>query len=136
MGVGGTKTSYPERAYYPSGPRLDGKRSSDEYSPPSSPPVQKLPNPDPNNYKVIQAEQIGTHLVLKINYPDCTNFEGNKILVFRDMTAIDLLNQKLIDPHFFNHTKYKSPIARFVPTNEGWSMAVSFAKMLEQGKLK
>ncbi len=90
----------------------------------------KLPNPDPTNYKVVKAEQVGTFLVLKINYPDCTNYEGNKILVFRGLTPIDLLNQRVIDPHFFEDKKVASPIARFVPTDEGWKMAVNFADMM------
>lgn len=92
-------------------------------------------NPDPSNYKVVKAENVGTYLILKINYPDCTNYEGNKILVFENLTPIDLLNQKLIDPHFFEAKEYKSPIARFVPTDRGWSMAVRFAKMMNEQSL-
>jgi hypothetical protein len=61
-----------------------------------------------------------------MQYPDCTNYEGNKILVFRGVTLIDLVNQRQIDPHFFKDAKVKSPIARFEPTPQGWTMAQVF----------
>jgi len=83
-------------------------------------------NPDPNNYKVVKAKELAGHLILQLNYPDCTNYEGNKILVFKGITLIDLINQRKIDPHFFKHSQYKSPIARFEPTDMGWIMAETF----------
>lgn len=103
------------------------------YSPPPPPPpakAAKLPNPDPDNYKVVKAEQVGEFLLLKIHYPDCTNYEGNKILVFKGVTPLDLLNQRSIDPHFFQNKTVKSPVARFVPTDEGWAMARTFAEAM------
>lgn len=126
MGVGPNYQKKNERRSWSSSglPKV----SSDNYSYNSTSITRKLPNPDPNNYQIIQAEEIGNFLVLRIKYPDCTNYEGTKILVFKDVKAIDLLKQKLIDPHFFEDKKYKSPVARFVPTNEGWQMAIDFAK--------
>jgi hypothetical protein len=88
----------------------------------------KLSNPDPENFKIVDAAQIGDFLILKINYPDCTNFEGNKILVFKSVSPLDLLKQQVIDPHFMDSDRIKSPIARFTPTPEGWNMAVRFAQ--------
>jgi hypothetical protein len=125
------------RASYPSGAWLDedgrlAKSPNEDYQ------VASKPNslmPDPSNYKIVQAKQVGNYLVLKIKYPNCTNHEGNKILVFKDLTPIDLLNQKLIDPHFFEERGFKSPIARFVPTKEGWDMALAFSSMMNKGKL-
>lgn len=84
-------------------------------------------NPDPKNYKIVKAEEHGTYLIVQIKYPDCKNYEGNKILVFKNLTLIDLVNQKEIDPHFFQDPKIASPVARFVPTDEGWGMAVMLA---------
>ena len=86
-------------------------------------------NPDPKNYKVIKLYASGGHVVAKISYPDCTNYEGVKILVFRTDVA-KLLSQKQIDPHFHEDDRYLSPVARFVPTEEGWAMAVSLADSL------
>jgi hypothetical protein len=121
MGVNGY---YTRRTYYPSGPLID---SGGSYSAPSCPTPPKLPNPDPANYKIIKSEQRGRFLVLMIHYPDCTNYEGKKILVFRDVTPLDLLNQKIIDPHFFKSSNVKSPVARFEPTDDGWGMALRFS---------
>lgn len=78
-------------------------------------------NPQPNNYKIVKAEEVGDYLVIKINYPNCTNFEGNKILVFK-ATLLEIVN----------HKDYKSPVARFVPTDDGWKMAVDLVTYLEK----
>lgn len=90
-------------------------------------------NPDSNNWKIIKASEgdLGRYLILLIQYPDCTNYEGKKILVYENVKLIDLVNQKLIDPHFFpKNNKFKSPIARFEPTDRGWKMAEKFVKTL------
>lgn len=88
---------------------------------------RKLPNPNPNRYKIIKSLSLtnkkDNYLILSINYPDCTNYEGNKILVFKNTSMKQLSIQKLIDPHFSNNNKYISPIARFRPDTEGWNMA-------------
>ena len=86
-----------------------------------------LPNPNPRNFEVTRVVAIDRFLVLKVKYPDSTNYEGNKILVFRDTKLAELMAQGSIDPHFCNNSKFKSPIARFVPTQAGWEMATLFA---------
>jgi anaerobic ribonucleoside-triphosphate reductase len=92
-------------------------------------PVQ-VPNPDPNNFKVLDIYDDG-YIALLINYPDCTNYEGNKILVFDNTIKIkDIINLKSIDPHFCDGG-HISPIARFEPTKRGWSMAIEFIKHLK-----
>lgn len=83
-------------------------------------------NPDPNNYKLVRAEEAGEYLLLQISYPNCANYEGNKVLVYKGINLIGLVNQKTIDPHFSNNKQFASPIARFVPTEEGWKMAQVF----------
>jgi hypothetical protein len=125
-----------------SGPWLDShgnpaRSPNADYGASSSPPppapaqAPKLPNPDPYNYSVLEAEQVGQYLVLKVKYPDCTNFEGTKVMVYRGVTPLDLLKQKFLDPHFFESKKVAAPVARFVPTAEGWTMALRFARMME-----
>ena len=86
----------------------------------------KLPNPDPTRWSILDSMQFGNYCVLKIHYPDCTNYEGVKILVFRSTLAA-IKAQKAIDPHF-GETKMLYPIARFQPTSEGWEDAVEYAK--------
>lgn len=137
MGVGpklGSSSSLPRRAYYPSGPWVDGVRPAESVA--TAEPKKKepkLPNPDPTNYKIVKAKEIGNFLIVMLHYPDCTNYEGKKILLFQGVTLIDLVNQKLIDPHFFKDKKYASPIARFVPDDKGWDMAETLAKILTTG---
>jgi len=87
-------------------------------------------NPDPNNYTIKKTEQIREYLIVFINYPNCFNYEGNKILVYKHTRINYLINQKSIDPHFSNNKKYISPIARFEPTNDGWLMAVKLCNVL------
>ena len=92
----------------------------------------KLPNPDPSNFKIIKSLVGGDllssrkFLILKVNYPDCKNYEGNKILVYENVTLEELLKQKTLDPHFSNSKEFYSPIARFEPTRKGWEMARTF----------
>lgn len=95
--------------------------------------VKKDPNPNPSNWKLLKVEEVNGFLIVHLNYPDCTNYEGNKILVFKNLTLVDLVNQRLIDPHFFKDSKYKSPIARFEPTAEGWAMAKVFVAAWHKG---
>lgn len=100
--------------------------------------IDKNPNPDPKNWKIMQFKHFGYNgdfLVVKIHYPDCTNYEGNKILLYENTTITQLKGQKYIDPHF-SMSAYKSPIARFIPTERGWNMAVSLATALSNLKNK
>jgi len=91
----------------------------------------KIPMPDPKNYKILKAEQINKFLVLVIKYPNCTNYEGDKILVYEDVTINELTERSKkygLDPHFFDDKKYLTPIARFEPTDKGWEYAIRFCK--------
>jgi hypothetical protein len=85
-----------------------------------------LPNPDPANFRIVRVEVIGRFLVAGIHYPNCTNFEGSKILVFENMTEAQLRALTSIDPHFSERSF--SPIARFSPTKKGWGYAELFCK--------
>ena len=95
--------------------------------------VEKVlnPNPNPHNFKVQQTLQLGKLTIAQVVYPDCTNYEGNKILVF-ELTAEQVRDMKVIDPHFSRIAPHLSPIARFVPTERGWEMALNFAKIVHQ----
>jgi len=86
--------------------------------------------PRANNYSIIKTFEINNHCVLEIQYKNCTNYEGRKILVFRNIDLIELLkrNNNLIDPHFSDNINYVSPVARFEPTPEGLDMALQFAR--------
>jgi len=89
-----------------------------------------LPNPNPNNYNVVRYLEINNYLLIQIKYLDCTNYEGNKILLYKDCKFLDLMKQKSIDPHFTNNKKYFSPVARFRPTDEDWDNAIKYINIL------
>ncbi len=91
----------------------------------------KNPNPNPYKFKIVEWIQIGQYLTVKINYPDCTNYEGNKILVYDGIDIDDLRKYDAIDPHFSVNKKFKSPIARFEPTDQGWIYALKFCSYLQ-----
>lgn len=91
---------------------------------------RSLPNPDPSNYSIIRSKQINNFLVIEIQYHDCINYEGRKILLYRtDLN--NLLKQKNIDPHFSDNKKYLSPIARFEPIEEGWENAIKLTNLIK-----
>lgn len=105
-------------------------RSRSTYERCDKPSKQTNPrNPDPHKYEIIDSISINNFLIVIIKYPNCTNYEGKKILVYRNCTIEQLKNQaEGIDPHFCRKKYPKSPIARFEPTKEGAKMAVFFVQ--------
>jgi len=88
------------------------------------------PNPDPKKFKIVDNCSIGDFLILEVQYPDCTNYEGRKLLVYEASSEFVLLEQNkgTLDPHFSNNPDFYSPIARFEPTPRGWKMAKCFVR--------
>ena len=88
--------------------------------------------PDPSKFTIDAVKQVGDHLVLRVIYHEATNYEGKKVLVFKDCTHMELVkrNKGVIDPHFSKNNNYISPFARFEPTNEGWLTAIRLCKTL------
>lgn len=91
-----------------------------------------LPNPDPKRFSITKSLHIGKFLIIMVNYTDCTNYEGNKVLMYENVELRDLLKQGSIDPHFSNNNQKISPVARFVPTQTGWDMAQILANTCER----
>lgn len=85
------------------------------------------PDPDPRNFKILSSAKVGKLVIAVIEYPDCENYEGKKILVFEKMTEKRLHKMKVIDPHFCKTNK-SSPVARFEPTPRGAKMAWEFCE--------
>lgn len=87
---------------------------------------KKLLDGDPNPYEfeILKSQQIGKYTIVEILYPNCKNYEGKKILVYQDSSIQKICSINKIDPHFLENQL--SPIARFLPTKEGWEMAVGF----------
>lgn len=92
--------------------------------------------PDNTKYEIVDVEQVGPHLVLKVVYPNCVrcSFEGNKVMVFLNMTAAQALKWKVIDPHFRDGPSGDSarnapcPRVRFPADAKGWSDALAWAR--------
>lgn len=94
-------------------------------------PEQPLPNPRPERFSILREQLVGEHLVLMVHYPDCTNFEGVKIMVysgFKDSAALLAETGGKLDPHFCPHEP--SPVARFKPDATGFESAVAYARTL------
>jgi len=106
--------------------------SSSSYDTEKYPQGPTAPNPNPLNYEIIGSEQYANYLLVEVRYPDCTTFEGRKILVYKGINIGHLKRQKSIDPHFSTSEKFHSPIARFVPTEEGIAMARRFCNYLRE----
>lgn len=98
---------------------------------------RKSKTPDSKNYLVVDAQDVGTALVLKVRYPNCTKceFEGDKIIVFLKTKILEMVYWREIDPHFRpkraktgKEISAPGPDARFPATAEGWADAINYAK--------
>lgn len=99
-------------------------------------PTPAPKTPDAKNYQIEDVQQVGPHLVLKVLYPNCKacSYEGNKVLVFLNVSTLAAMKWKIIDPHFrpapskrINDKEAPGPNARFPATVEGWSDAIAYA---------
>ena len=89
----------------------------------------KSPNPDPQDFKVLSTLTIhgdDVITVAEVYYPNCTTFEGKKILVMRGVTDKIVKKFKSLDPHFVEDGGI---IARFPSTAEGMEDAIQYAEL-------
>ncbi len=94
-------------------------------SPTTVAPTQKPKPQDPNPNKfVIMDKYRAPHCwVVRVCYPGCTNFDGEKVLVIGSNSPPE--NLRVLDPHFLEDNDV---IARFRPDDKGWNRAIEFAK--------
>ena len=91
-------------------------------------------NPDPKNYRVIDIMQVEGCVIARVVYPNCQDYERNKILVYEKkdhgyLRRCNLSRSGLrppLDPHFCDSKEHPSPIARFQPGLKGLRMALTF----------
>lgn len=69
-------------------------------------------NPDPKKFILHYAQTNRFYTYAIIQYKNCTNYYGVKLLVYRGDVVEELKKLKNIDPHFLD---FDSPIARFRP---------------------
>ena len=95
-------------------------------------------NPDPKNFNIDRLSKVGKYWIADVVYPNCTNYEGRKILMFdrvhngKPLTRRKILYLTVLDPHFSENKKHLYPVARFEPTRKGWRMAVVLARTLSK----
>ena len=83
-------------------------------------------NPKPGNFRIEESKRVGRFVIVRIQYPDCVNYEGKKILVFENININKLYQLTNIDPHFCDSHDHPSPVARFKPDDKGWEYATIF----------
>jgi len=90
--------------------------------------------PDPTKYEILDAIPAGSHLVVKVRFPSCSKcaYEGIKVLVYLNVSPVDALKWRKLDPHFragkTDAFSAPSPDARFPASTQGWADAIAWAK--------
>jgi len=92
--------------------------------------VPPLGNPVPTNFIITGVHQRHKHTIVIVTYPDANNYEGKKILFFKDTKEDVFKDIRELDPHFCDDD-HLSPFARFEPTPEGYSAALRLAEVLQ-----
>lgn len=77
--------------------------------------------PNALRFKIIKTLASPNYLLATIKYPDATNFEGLKVLLFKGMSEEELVGMRKIDPHFL--LEEPRLIARFRPDSTGVKLA-------------
>lgn len=96
-------------------------------------------SPDPDRFAIDDIEQVGPHLVVKVEYPGCVrcSYDRRKVMVFLNTDIKQAIKWRRIDPHFREVTKSNlpagqteapSPAARFPASRDGWCDALSYAR--------
>lgn len=86
-------------------------------------------DPNPTNFMIRKYNEQYGNIAILVNYPNCKNYEGEKIIVFKNTTWEQVKNLKELDPHFTEENTIK-PFARFEPTTEGWLAAVALLNII------
>ncbi len=87
-------------------------------------------NPDPRNFSIEKITRVGKHVVVRVRYPNCQNYEGEKVLLIRNTTEGQVRAATFLDPHFCESSVHLTPFARFEPTEAGWQAAIACAVAL------
>lgn len=86
---------------------------------------QQLIEHNEKEFEIVKLEQYHNYLAVKVLFPNCPN--GLKIMVYKTPVYNASIAKGELNPHF---GRDNSPIARYEPTNKGWSMAVAEAARL------
>lgn len=79
---------------------------------------------DPTKYRILREKRSNNYIILKLAYILDSDNQNTKILLFKNCTLLDIVQQKDgIHPEFFNDSEMIYPIAIFKPDDDGWKMA-------------
>lgn len=81
--------------------------------------------PNPHCFKINDVIEENGYLIADITYPNCSNFEGRKIILFDNISKEWLRSITELDPHFEINGYI---VARFEPTDRGIKLAIRAAK--------
>lgn len=95
---------------------------NDTNNPPKFVSVDDANYVDIYNYKVLNCFIKGEWTVLKLNFPNCKSYGGDKLILLKDFKLSEL-DPKKFDPHFLPDNKI---FARFIPTQEGMAEALDY----------
>lgn len=96
--------------------------------------------PNPDRFAIDDIEQVGKHLVIKVEYQGCAgcSYDRRKVMVFLNATIKDEIRWRRIDPHFREPPPYSTklpavieapgPAARFPATSVEWADAIAYAR--------
>lgn len=90
--------------------------------------------PNPRNFVIERLDDQGDWTLVMARYPDATNYEGRKILVYRHPAEV-VRTSAVLDPHFCDDPKCISPFARFEPTEDGWLAAYVLVRELKKARV-
>lgn len=91
------------------------------------------PDPQPSRWELIDIFCQKHSHVLRVRYPDATNYGGVKILVYNFSIATRPYDweDRALDPHF--QSCHPGPVARFEPNDIGWKRAMRLARDISNG---
>ena len=98
-----------------------------KFSLPESP---RLGEPQAHRFSIVEMDQVEKNVVALISYPDATEYEGVKLLVYRHTSVEAVWTSLKLDPHFLESSPFPTPFARFEPTSEGLEAAFALAAVL------
>jgi hypothetical protein len=91
--------------------------------------TKTTPNPNPFRFELKNVYNTANYMMIVVNYPDATTYEGDKVLIYKRSDEPEVLKMLLdenLDPHFLEDSL--SPIARFPSSDEGMKLAFKFIK--------
>ena len=77
--------------------------------------------PNPSEFVILEIFEKNNMTLAIVNYPNCTNYEGLKVMVYIGNLKTAIEHSTFLDPHFLE--KGLSPFARFEPTMHGIKIA-------------